>query len=252
LAERRLEGRVAIVTGGGRGLGAAYARRLADEGAAVVVADLDLGAAGEVAARLERGRAVRADVSSAGDVRTMASATLDAFGRIDVLVNNAGGALVAAAPFDEMPEADWDLVVDVNLKGQWLCTRSVFPAMRSQGWGKVINVSSNGAHRGHPPGLAPYAAAKAGVIGLTRALARELGPYNITVNAITPGLVKVPGMEARVPDLKQRLAATMALQQLKRPATAEDLAGAVAFLASSDSDFMTGQVINVDGGVVFY
>src|SRR5262249_25263075 len=187
-------GRVAIVTGGARGLGAAYVRRLAADGAAVLVADVDEAAAGLLAAAVPGAAAVRADVTVAADTAGMVAAALARVGRIRVPGNNAGGALGEPAPFDQMPEADWDRVVDVNLKGQWLCTRAVFPVMRDQGHGKVINVSSNGAHRGHPPGLAPYAAAKAGVIGLTRVLARELGVHNITVNAIAPGLVPYPGM----------------------------------------------------------
>ncbi|MGB3437654.1 MAG: SDR family oxidoreductase [Actinophytocola sp.] len=236
----RLTGRVVIVTGGARGLGRAYADRLTAAGATVCVVDV------------ERGAPYEADVTSADAVDAVVAAVLDRHGRIDGLVNNAGGAMLPSAPFDSFSRAEWSRVVDVNLTGQWVCAAAVAPAMRAAGYGKIVNVSSTVVAKGGPVGLSPYIAAKAGVVGLTRALARELGPAGIRVNAIAPGYIPVDTPKAvhspaAAAALEERVAAEQCLPLVGKPS---DLAPVVEFLCSADSDFVTGQVLNVDGGWV--
>lgn len=248
----RLRGRVAVVTGAGHGIGQAYARRFACEGASVVVAEID-GPAGEETARelVSEGHtaiAVRTDVTSPDEVTRMAGAALDRFGRIDILVNNA--ALFATvpmsrAPFDQIEVEEWDRMMAVNLKGPWLASRAVFPAMREQGYGKIVNISSGTALKGSASRI-HYVTSKAGILGFTRTLAREMGPYGITVNCVAPGST----LSEKSPDegtLKMRnsAAADRAIRRVELPA---DLEGAVLFLASQESDFITGQTLVVDGG----
>ena len=242
----RLKDKVAIVTGGGIGLGRAYCRALAGEGAKVVVADIQENAAKEVA-REVGGLAVHVDVTSAEQTRAMAGKALAAHGRIDILVNNAGlYSVIARKPFFEIDEAEWDRVMAVNVKGIFLCARAVHPAMKKQRKGKIINISSGTALGGTPMFL-HYVTSKAGVIGLTRALAREVGPDNICVNAITPGLT-IADEKQKAMFSEDYLAARRRMRALQRDQYPEDLVGTVLFLASADSDFLTGQTINVDGG----
>lgn len=253
----RMAGRVAVVTGAGQGLGRAYAARLAGAGALVAVVDVAGDAARATASAItERsGREVtghEADVTDEQQVADVVGAVVERWGRIDALVNNAGGALFPTAPFDSFSRADWGRVLDVNLTGQWICAAAVVPYMRAAGYGKIVGVSSTTVSKGGPVGLAPYTAAKAGVIGLTRALARELGPAGIRVNAIAPGYVPVDTpKDVHSPEAAQALRKQVVAEQcLPVLGTPEDLGPVVEFLCSADSDFLTGQVLNVDGGWV--
>ena len=248
---KRLDGRVAIVTGGGHGIGKAYARRLADEGAAVVIAELDAPAGERVAAEVG-GLAVCTDVSEEASVGEMARRTLERYGRIDILVNNAAifaTVPMSRAPFDEIDPAEWDRMMAVNLRGTWLACRAVIPQMRKQRYGKIINISSGTALKGSSSRI-HYVTSKAGIIGFTRTLAMEVGKDNICVNCIAPGstLSEENADEALI-KYRQAAASTRALQRLQRP---EDLVGAVAFFASADSDFITGQTLVVDGGACMH
>jgi 3-oxoacyl-[acyl-carrier protein] reductase len=244
---RRLEGRVAIVTGGGHGIGKAYAKRLAEEGAKLVVAEIDGAAAERVAAEVA-GLAVRTDVADEASVQAMAVKAVERFGRIDVLVNNAAifaTVPMSRAPFDQIDPAEWDRMMAVNLRGAWLACRAVIPQMRKQGHGKIINISSGTALKGSASRI-HYVTSKAGIIGFTKTLAMEVGKDNICVNCIAPGsTLSEENADQALVKYRQAAAATRALQRMQKP---EDLVGAVAFFASSDSDFITGQTLVVDGG----
>ncbi len=246
----RLVGRVAIVTGGARHIGAAYCRRLAAEGAAVVIADVldGEGVATEIREQSGRALALKIDVADEKDTHRMAAEAIKAFGRIDVLVNNAAIFInIQRHPFYEITAEEWDKVSAVNIKGPFLCAKAVFPQMKGQKGGKIINISSSTAYWGTPNFL-HYVASKAALIGMTRSLAREVGDYGICVNAIAPGLVEHEGQTAPKALTELQLKA----RSIKRLETPEDLMGTLVFLASSDSDFMTGQTIVVDGGSIFY
>src|SRR5436853_2637092 len=244
---KRLESRVAIVTGGGHGIGKAYARRLADEGAAVVIAELDGAAAERVAAEIG-GLAVRTDVADEASVAEMAQRALERFGRIDVLVNNAAifaTVPMSREPFDRIDPSEWDRMMAVNLRGTWLASCAVIPQMRKQRYGKIINISSGTALKGSASRI-HYVTSKAGIIGFTRTLAMEVGKDNICVNCIAPGsTLSEENAGDDIVKYRQAAASTRALQRMEKP---EDLVGAVAFFASSDSDFITGQTLVVDGG----
>ncbi|HEY1236228.1 MAG TPA: 3-oxoacyl-ACP reductase family protein [Candidatus Binatia bacterium] len=246
----RLEGRVAIVTGGARHIGAAYCRRLAQEGAAVVIADILDGEplAQELRSKGGRALSLRVDVSNEEDTNQMALETVKAFGRIDILVNNAAIFInIQRHPFYEITAEEWDRVSAVNIKGPFLSAKAVFPKMKEQRSGKIINISSSTAYWGTPSFL-HYVASKAALIGMTRSLAREVGEFGICVNAIAPGLVEHEGQTAPKALTELQLKA----RSIKRLQTPEDLLGTLVFLGSSDSDFMTGQTIVVDGGSVFH
>jgi 3-oxoacyl-[acyl-carrier protein] reductase len=246
----RLQGLVAIVTGGAHGYGRAYVERLAAEGASVAVADINASLAESVAASQPNTISVPTDVTSTSSTRAMAERVAAQFGRIDVLVNNAGGAFVVRDFWEMDADADWDRIVDVNLKGPWLCVRAVFPYMREQGRGRIINIASDGFYRGQPPRVVPYLAAKGGVIGLTRALAWELKPFNIRVNAVSPGLVVFEKDDGSLSlDARLELQEGMIKERsVNRPGTPGDLAAVVSFLASADADFINGQSLSVNGG----
>jgi 3-oxoacyl-[acyl-carrier protein] reductase len=242
----RLKDKVAIVTGGGIGLGRAYCKALADEGANVVVADIQQDAAQAVAKEV-KGLAVRVDVTSAEETQGMAARALDAYGAIDILVNNAGMySSIQKRPFTQIPIEEWDRCMAVNVKGVFLCCRAVHPQMKKQGRGKIINISS-GTVLGGSPMFLHYVTSKAGVIGLTRALAREIGGDAINVNAITPGLTIADENQKKMLS-EEYLAPRRQARSFKRDQYPQDLVGAVVFLASAESDFITGQTINVDGG----
>ncbi|MFM9968751.1 MAG: 3-oxoacyl-ACP reductase FabG [Burkholderiales bacterium] len=242
-----IAGRVAIVTGGGSGLGAETCRRLAAEGVHVAVADIDLASAEAVAAAIltagGKALAVRADVINAASVTEMVDAAKQTFGAIHILVNNAG--FQRDMHLTKMNEESWDAVVDVVLKGAYLCSRAVMPHLIEQRWGRVINMSSR-AHLGNP-GQANYSAAKAGLLGFTRALAMEEGRYNITVNAIAPGLIDTEAIQALPHYAKVREAAekTTPIARIGHP---RDVADAVLFLASERASYISGEVLHVTGG----
>ena len=244
----RLNEKVCIVTGGATGIGRAYCLGLAAEGARVVVADIadPLPVVKEIEARGGQALAVGCDVSREEDAQRMATMTLDRWGRIDVLVTNAAVyAVLKRRPFMEISVEEWDRVMAVNLRGLFLCARAVFPAMKAQGKGKIINISSGTFMKGIPFFI-HYTTSKGGVVGFTRSLARELGDYGIRVNAIAPGFTESgENMKTITPELAQGQVQERMIKRAQKP---EDLVGTCVFLASDDSDFMTGQTILVDGG----
>jgi len=242
-----LEGKVAIVTGGGRGLGAGYCRALAAEGASVVVADIAEEGARAVADEIG-GLAVRVDVSDDASVRNMTARAMEHYGRIDILINNAAIFTELLRPrktFEEIPVDEWDRVMAVNVRGVWLCCAAVAPVFRRQHSGVIINISSGTIFSG-APGFMHYVTSKAAVWGMTRILARELGDAGVRVNTITPGLTSSEAVhEVYAPDA---LEANAQRRIFKRLETGADLIGTVLFLCSDASAFITGQTLNVDGG----
>ena len=248
-----LRGRVALITGGATGIGAAIVERFASEGArvAVNVCEDEENAAAFVERLRIAGKEVvlfRADVTSATQVAEMMTAIRGRLGPIDIPVNNAG--IYPRCSWESMAEADWDRVVDVNLKGQFLCAHSCYEDMVTRRSGKIINVSSNSVLLGKRE-LVHYISAKAGVIGLTRALARELGEFGICVNCVIPGAILVERELELYPDQEDVARRLADRQCIRRRGTPSDVAGVFCFLASRDSDFITGQSINVDGGWAF-
>jgi NAD(P)-dependent dehydrogenase (short-subunit alcohol dehydrogenase family) len=246
----RLEGKVAVVTGGARNIGAFYSRHLSGEGARVVVADVLDGS--KVVEEIDKAKgqaiALKVDVSKEEDTVRMAEETIKRFGRIDILVNNAAIFLsINRRPFYDLSAEEWDQVSSVNIKGPFLCAKSVFPQMSKQKSGKIINISSTTALAGTPLFL-HYVTSKAALIGMTRAMAREVGKFGICVNAIAPGLVEHEGQT--VP--KEFTEFQLKARSFKRLQTPDDLAGTLVYLASSDSDFVTGQTLVVDGGSILY
>jgi NAD(P)-dependent dehydrogenase (short-subunit alcohol dehydrogenase family) len=250
----RLQGRVAIVTGAAQGIGARYAAALAAEGAALVCADvIDAEpVAAQIRAAGGRALALRADVSSAESVRQMAAASVEAFGRIDVLVNNAGlFANLAMKPFEQIEAAEWDRVMAVNVRGPFECAKAVLPQMRAQGYGKIVNIASATVFKGSPM-LLHYVTSKGAVVAMTRSLARELGDAGIRVNTLAPGLTASENTLANPAWQGAVGANNIASRAIKREVTPEDLCGTLVYLASAESDFVTGQVIVVDGGSVMH
>ncbi len=246
-------GKTVIITGGGTGIGKIYSQAFAAAGANVVIADIAGEEGEQVAKEINDGGgsalAVRTDISVEDDTLAMARAAMDKFGSIDVLVNNA--SLMSALPRQPWPQIevdDWDRVMEVNLRGMFLCCRAVYPQMREQQKGKIINISSSRVWSGIPNRL-HYTTSKAGVIGLTRALSREVGDDNINVNAITPGFTESETqMAGSTPEYIEARTKMYQKRSFKRGQMQDDLVGAVILLSSEDSDFITGQTLNIDGG----
>lgn len=255
---RRLVDRVAVVTGSGHGIGKAYARRLAQEGASVVIAELDGAAAEASAAALAaeglRALAVRTDIADAGSLANMVGRTVKEFGALDILVNNAAiftTVKMSRLTFDQIDPLEWERMMKVNLTGTWLACRAAVPIMRQHGYGKIVNISSATALRGRPTGI-HYVTSKAGILGFTKVLAWELAKDGITVNALAPGSTLSEAEADADPGMVELTKRASLARAIPRVQTSLDLVGAVAFLASPDSDFMTGETLVVDGGSVMH
>lgn len=249
----RLQGRVAIVTGAAQGIGAAYAKALAREGAKTVVTDVqDTGPCVEAINKEgHQALGMKVDVTSGTDLDRMVREVEAAYGPVEILVNNAGlFSHLKLKPFWEIAEEEWDAIMRVNVRGIFQASKAVLPSMERNGRGKIINISSATFFLG-PPGFLHYVASKAAVIGMTRSMARELGAKKITVNAIAPGLTESEGVQANE-GMHGMRAPNRAQRAIGRDMEPEDLLGTVIYLASPDSDFVTGQTINVDGGKMMW
>jgi len=242
----RLKGKIALVTGSTKGIGKAIAFELAKEGANLVINSRNQSEAEQVGHQIHdemgvKTLALRTDVSNIEEVKTLMKKTVDYFGRIDILINNAG--VFEICPFLQISEDTWDKIIDINLKGTFLCSKLALPIMVKQKSGVIVNMSSMAAKTGGILPVAPYAASKAGIIALTKALAREFAPYGIRVNAVAPGVIKTKMAESQAEEKRK----IIPLGDLGEP---EDVAKAVSFLVSDDASYITGEVIDVNGGLV--
>ena len=251
----RLKDKIAIITGGAEGIGRAYALGFAREGARVVVADIDLAGARTLVTTISKqgnaALAIKTDVSKVIETEEMAKKTLERFGRIDILVNNAAKFqrnMAIRAPVWELDPLEWESVINVNLTGVFLCCRAVLPHMIKQKSGKIINIASSLAFLGAAQ-FTHYSASKGGVLTFSRALAREVGEYNINVNTICPGFTLSADPASLTEERRQFEVPSRILKRAEYP---EDLVGTAIYLASADSDFMTGQALVVDGGVILH
>jgi NAD(P)-dependent dehydrogenase (short-subunit alcohol dehydrogenase family) len=252
----RLNGKVAIVTGGAKGIGRHYSQALAAAGARVMIADIVDGkaAAEEIAAKSGANSVASAqfDVSDEAAVKRLVAETIERFGQIDVLVNNAAlYATLTPRNYDEWDVETWDKVMAINVRGPWLMVRHVAPHMKARGSGKIINIASGAAYKGIPRML-PYVTSKGAMLAFTRSLSRELGAFGIAVNSLSPGYILSDTGLANATHVEEERAPVRNSRAFKRDAYPEDLLGTLIFLASSDSDFVTGQSIVVDGGSVNY
>jgi NAD(P)-dependent dehydrogenase (short-subunit alcohol dehydrogenase family) len=246
--------KIAVISGGANGIGQAFAQRLAQDGVHIVIADIASGS-NTVQTLEQAGRqalACTCDVSSADSVKALASEVGRRFGRCDILINCAG--IFPNQPFDEMTFADWRRVLAINLDSVFLMSAAFAPGMKQRRWGRIVNMASS-TLGSVVSGFVHYMASKAGIVGITRALASELGPFGITVNAISPGLTRSPGTLARTPragmaSMEDEYAHAASMDAIKRPELPADLVGTVSYLTSDDAAFMTGQTLNVDGGRV--
>lgn len=245
-----LEGKVAIVTGGAKGIGESIAKGLAAAGARIVIADLQ--GAEEAAQAYPDGVGLTVDVSSEDDVARMAAETVERCGHVDVLVNNAGlYASLAMRPFEQIPADEWRQVMDVNVLSMFLTCRAVVPHMREQGGGRIVNISSGTPFRG-VPFLLHYVTSKGAIVALTRALAKELGGDEILVNCVAPGFTMSAGVQEH-PEVVEALGqVSVSARTLRRDQVPEDVVGAVVFLAGPGADFITGQTLVIDGGQYFH
>jgi pyridoxal 4-dehydrogenase len=239
----KLKDRVAIVTGAAQGIGKAIAEKLDAEGATVVVADINAAGAEQVAGGLERGDAAEVDISAPESVEALVNGAVDRHGKVDVLVNNA--AIVPFVPWEEVDLEHWRKIIDTNLTGTYLCARAVWSPMQEAGYGRIVNIVSNTVLAG-TPNMAAYVAAKGGVWGFTRALATELGPAGITVNAVAPGLTETEGVLAS--PHAEAFDFVQSLQAIPRRGEPADIAPMVAFLCSEEAGWVTGQMMVADGG----
>lgn len=248
-----VEGRVVMITGGGQGIGRAYALHFAENGAIPVIAEIDGAKSDAVAAEVEaaggQALSIQTDVTSPESVQAAVDITLERFGRIDVLINNAAiFVTLGRQPFWEIDLDEWRAVMDVNITGCFLCARAVASPMRDAGGGRIINISSSTVPQGIP-GFTHYVTSKSALIGMTRCMARELGDANITVNAVMPGMIETEIENAGRNDAGR--AAVIGHQSIQRQQEPMDMVGTLLFLASPASGFMTGQSICVDGGAAF-
>ena len=244
----RFKGKVAVVTGAAQGMGRTTAERLAAEGAGVVITDINFEVAEEVVSGITRAGgealAVKADVSKAGDVKEVVDAAVGKFGKIDILINNAG--ILRRTRFGEISEEEWDLVVAVNMKGVFLCSQAVYGIMKERGYGRIVNFSSSAGRSVSTLGGAHYTATKAAVLGITRAMAKEAAPYGITVNAVCPGLVDTD-MVRKTTDPADIEAYEQSFP-IHRLGTSDEVADLVLFLASGEASYITGASIDINGG----
>jgi 3-oxoacyl-[acyl-carrier protein] reductase len=242
-----LKGKVALVTGAAQGIGKAIALLLARNGADIVISDINLEKAKETAKEIEaigqKAMAIGTDVANLGNAEQMVQSVVEHFGRIDILVNNAG--ITRDKLLLRMTEEDWDAVIDINLKGTFHCTKAVIKFMSKQRYGKIVNIASVVGEMGNA-GQANYAASKAGVIGFTKTIAKEFAQRGININAIAPGYIQTPMTEALPEKVKEELKRLIPMERLGQP---EDVAEAVLFLISDASSYITGQVLNVNGGI---
>jgi NAD(P)-dependent dehydrogenase (short-subunit alcohol dehydrogenase family) len=245
-----LDGKVAIVTGGAKGIGRAIADALAADGARIVVADLQ--GAQEAAADFPDGVGLTVDVASEDDVARMTTETIERCGAIDVLVNNAGlYASLAMRPFDQIPVQEWRQVMDVNVLSMFLTCRAAVPHMRAQGSGRIVNISSGTPFRG-VPFLLHYVTSKGAIVALTRSLAKELGADAVLVNCVAPGFTMSDGVHEHPEVIEALRDVSVGARTLKRDQVPEDVAGAVAFLCGPGAAFITGQTMVIDGGQFFH
>jgi len=249
----RLDGRVAIITGAAQGIGAAYAKALAGEGACVALSDiLDASAAAidiEDSFQGAETLVLKTDVSDESQTQKMVADTVAKFGKLDILISNAAMfANVSHKPFFEIPVAEWDQMMAVNVRGPWLCAKAAVPEMRKNGYGKIVNIASGTLFKGVPD-ILHYVTSKGAVLAMSRSMSREVGGDGICVNTLAPGLTMSEGVLGSDEFMSGR-DANLASRALKRYQEPEDLTGAMLFLVSSDSDFMTGQCVVVDGGSV--